>query len=453
MNTIEKEIISRLHLHGFEIHVVGGAVRDFVVNTVPKDYDFATNAKPNEIEELFKDKNICYVGKTFKVMMVEGIEVATYRKDKQEEGKIGAKYCKPEFAKNIEEDLERRDLTINAMAIQCFNTLPDEIVILDLHNGISDLQNGIIKMVGNPYDRINQDPCRILRAARFFAARGKVFDSETLLAMQDCAHYIKQYVDPRRVRIEILKAMELETPSMFFSALHIIGCLKDIFPEMDKCFQHEHGKYHIENIGEHCMHAGDAVSPRFPLLRLAAFLHDCGKPKAFKKQGDGSFVCHELYGGKCTEVNLKNLEFSNKEIEKVSQLVFAHMYQCRGLTPKGIRRLHKRLADYNVDPRDFIRLKLADRVSNMLKGPNDWTPIKQLVVNAGIRGYEEVIPFTTHDLAISGGDLIKELNLVPGPVVGTLQKYLLNYVVEEGEEKNERTHLLRVATEYLTNKE
>ncbi len=454
MNVVEREIAYTIYKEGFEIYVVGGAVRDFMLGVVPKDYDFATNAKPKELMKLFKNsgKKIVTRGKSFKVVLVEGIEIATYRKDVQEPGKIGAKYCKPEYADSIEEDLKRRDLTFNAMAYKCFDGLPDEKVIIDLHAGYSDLKQGIIRMVGNPYERINQDPCRILRAARFFAAKGKRFDTETLLAMQDCAHYVKKYVEPDRIRIEILKAMELETPSLFFSALHLIGCLKDIFPEMDKCFNHDHGKYHIENIGEHCMHAGDVVSPRFPLLRLAAFLHDCGKPKAFKKQGDGSFVCHELYGGKCTEVNLKKLKFSKAETKQVAQLVFTHMYQCRGLTPKGIRKLHKRLADYSVDPRDFIRLKLADRSSNMCKGPNDWTPIKQLVINAGIRGYVEDIPFTTHDLDVSGGELITNLNLIPGPIVGKLQKHLLMFVIENGEEFNNKKLLLKEAIKYLKGK-
>jgi len=441
---IEQEITSKLEEAGFEVYIVGGAVRDFILGEIPKDYDFATNAKPNEVIRIFNDKKICVVGKSFKVVLVNDVEIATYRKDLQEV-MFNPKHCKPEYAKNITEDLERRDLTINAMAIQVHKTLLNERVILDLHGGINDLNNGVIRLVGDPYTRLNQDPCRILRACRFLAKIEGTFEAETFKALQDCAHYIKSYVEPERIRIEILKAMELKVPSLFFSALHLIGGLKYIFPELDKCFQHDHGKYHKENIGEHCMHAGDVVSSRFPLLRLAAFLHDVGKPKAFKKQGDGSFICHELYGEKIVIERLQNLKFSNKEVATIANLVGSHMLQCRSLKAKGIRRLHKKLADKKVDSRSFIRLKLADRSSNMAKDASRFTPIKELIVNAGIRGYKEEIPFTVKELTISGGELIDYFNLIPGPIVGNLQKYLLNYVIEMGEEFNTRDILLKEA--------
>jgi tRNA nucleotidyltransferase/poly(A) polymerase len=262
MTNIEALVADRLVNNGFECFIVGGAVRDYFLGKQPKDTDFATNATPNQVAALFKDKKVSTNGKTFKVVMVDEIEVATYRKDRQNE-LFSAKHCKPVYAKTIEEDLSRRDLTINAMAINIRDG-----VLIDLFNGKQDLEKGIIRFVGDPLERIKEDPNRIVRACRFLAKLEGSFEKETLKVLQNYSHYIKDYVAPERIRIEILKTMALETPSLFFSALHLIGALRYIFPEMDDCFDHQHGKYHPETISEHLMLTGDIISPRFPLLRL-----------------------------------------------------------------------------------------------------------------------------------------------------------------------------------------
>ena len=296
-----------------------------------------------------------------------------------------------------------------------------------------------------------RDNCRIIRACRMVAKIEGRFATETLQALQKYSHLVKK-ISPERIRIEILKAMKLKTTSMFFSTLHLTHTLQYIFPELNACFGHTGGKYHIETLDHHMLHAGDSVSSRFPMLKLAAFLHDIGKKKSYDKV-TGSFICHELYGGKIVEDRLTKLKFSKAEVDEVAQLVYCHMLQCRGLSKRGIRRLRKKLTDKGVDPRSYLRLKLADRSSNLKKDPNKFAPIRQLIVNAGIRGYKEEIPFTTHDLAISGGELINILKLTPGPVVGKLQKYLLNYVVDNGEKTNNKETLLNEANKYLKGKE
>lgn len=428
---IEDEIVKRLHEAGFEVFLVGGAVRDMLTDTPPKDFDYATNARPDAIQKLFSDKKISVVGKRFKVSIVEGIEVATYRKDKQKK-LFNAKYCEPEYADTIEEDLGRRDLTINAMAI---NAITDEFI--DIHGGEDDLRNRIIRFVGTPIDRIQQDPNRIIRACRFLAKIEGSFTPETLKVMIECATYVKRHVDVDRIRIEIIKAMETPQPSIFFSALHLIGALKYIFPAMELCFNHTGGKFHPETIGEHIMMAGDNVSVKFPLVRLAGYMHDIGKPSAYAQAGDGSFKSHEHIGIKLSEKYLKKLRFSNSEVKTVKELVGAHMRTCLGLTPKGVRRLKKFLADREIDPRDYIRLKLADRLANMDRTATEIAPVRGMIINSGIKGgVEEDLPFTVKDLAMSGGDLILEFGLPPGPIVGLLHKRLLEFVVDEGEEHN-----------------
>lgn len=443
MTSIEITIVDRLLNSGFEVYLVGGAVRDKLLNKQPKDFDFATNATPNQIVTLFKDKKVNMNGKTFKVVIVEGVEVATYRKDRQNK-LFNAKHCKPVYAKTIKEDLSRRDFTINAMAINMF----DETII-DIFNSKQDLQKGIIKFVGNPLKRIKEDPNRIVRACRFLATIEGRFEKETLKILQEYSHYVKDYIATERIRIEILKTMELKTPSLFFSALHLIGALKHIFPEMNDCFDHHHGKYHIETISEHLLLTGDIISPKFPLVRLAGFLHDIGKPLAIRLQGDGSSIHHELHGGKMVEKRLHDLKFSKKEIDTVAQLVYCHMHTCKNISSKASRKLQKKLTDRGIDPRSYLRLKLADRCANLNKDPSTFTPIRKLIINSGIRKIEEELPFTVKNLALSGGELITVFNLTPSPIVGKLQKHLLNFVIENGKEYNTINKLLAESKKFL----
>lgn len=448
MTLIDIMIADKLVNNGFECFIVGGAVRDSLLGKEPKDIDFATNATPDQVAALFRDRKVSTNGKTFKVVMIDGVEVATYRKDRQNE-MFNAKHCKPTYAKTIEEDLNRRDLTINAMAFNmsepfdCFDK-----TMIDPHKGWEDLNKGIIRFVGDPLERIKEDPNRIIRACRFLATLEGRFEKQTLEVLQEYSHYVKDYVAPERIRIEILKTMELETPSLFFSALHLIGALKYIFPEMNDCFNHQHGKYHLETVSEHLMLTGDIISPRFPLLRLAGFLHDIGKPLAMRIH-DGSCLEHDRLGSKMVEKRLGDLKFSKKEIDTITQLVYVHMLTCKNITPKASRKLQKKLADKEINPRDFLRLRLADRLANLGKDPNTFSPIRDLIINCGIRKNEEELPFTVKSLALSGGELIDIFGLTPSPIVGKLQKHLLNFVIENGEEYNNKDKLLTESKKFL----
>ncbi len=442
--TIEQEIIKRLDAAGFQVFIVGGAIRDEILGLPINDIDFATNARPEQIIKLFKGKNIGVVGKSFKVVFVEGVQIATFRKDVQNVF-FSAKFCEPVYADTIQEDLERRDLTMNAMAR---DAVTDEF--FDLHGGVDDIRNGIIRLVGDPIERIQQDPNRIVRACRLLAKTEGIFAPETYAALCECAVYIKRHVEAERLCDEIMKAMEVRTPSLFFSALHTIGALKYIFPAMADSFDYSGGEYHKETIGEHLMMAGDIISPRFPVLRLAGYLHDIGKPKAFDKEKDGSFKAHEAYGAEMANRYLRKLKFPNSITNEVVGLIDSHMRVCRGLTPKGIRRLRKHLADSNVDPRSFLRLKLADRSANMYRSPSEIKPIKELIINAGIRcDPNEVSVVSLKDLAISGGELMKEFNLPQGAIIGEIHRALLEFIIEEGDEFNTYDILRNKAKELL----
>lgn len=415
------EIIDRLISKGYDVYFVGGAVRDMLAGYPVDDIDILTNASIPYISELFSDRSLKLVKG---VMLIDGIEVDTFD--------------------DIEYNLNHRDLTINAIAQDCKTGN-----LVDPLNGRADIEQKIIRFVGDPYERIIEDPCRIVRACRFFAKMEGVFDKDSLDIMTDTAEMVNS-VHKDRIRKEIMKAMELRYPSLFFSALHLIGALKYIFPSMDKCFNHTHGLHHKESISEHIMLAGDNLSPRDPILRLAGYLHDVGKPEAYIHDGKvGTFKGHEKYGSDSVRRELKDLFFSNEDINRISNLVLVHMRQCRSLKDKAARRLRKTFADLGVDPRDFLRIKLAERVANLRNDANLMSMIKPMLTNTGVISKNEDGVFSISDLALTGGEIINKLNLLPGPKVGKIQRHLLNFVIDNGFNNNKKQILLNEALRYI----
>lgn len=438
------EIIKRLCDDNHDTYLVGGGIRDMLSGSEPQDFDVVTAATPETIEDLFTDCDVKIVGKSFGVVLVNGFEVATFRHDRH--NGIGDKNCTVHFASSIQEDLSRRDFTVNAMA---YCELTGEIV--DLHNGRSDLQYRIIRFVGDPVQRIKEDPNRIIRACRFLAKLEGEFDFETRAALQESGHYVRDHVAPERIRIEILKAMELEKPSLFFAALYSIDVLKYIFPAMASCVEHTHGEHHLEDIFVHMMLAGDAIGREDPILRLATYLHDVGKPIAYERRGDGTFIQHDTIGVDILDKELATLKFSNTEIERITNLVSVHMASINGISDKGMRRFLKKLSDRNLSFEDFLKLHIADRDANRKKQPYTCEEIASLRGAVG-RVKNSKVPFNVNSLAISGGELIAELNIIPGPLVGELQRYLLDQVLEQGMEINLRESLLIQAAQYIEKK-
>lgn len=435
------DIIRRLCDHNHDTYLVGGGIRDMLSGYEPKDFDVVTEASPERIMDLFADCDVKTVGKSFGVVLVNGYEVATFRHDRY--NGIGDKNCTVYFAHSIREDLSRRDFTVNAMA---YCELTGEIV--DLHGGRGDLRSRIIRFVGDPLQRIKEDPNRIIRACRFLAKLEGEFDLATRAALSANAAYVADHVAPERIRLEILKAMGLARPSLFFSALHSIGALQYIFPSMDSCVEHTHGQHHIEDIFVHLMLAGDALVTEDPLLRLAMYLHDVGKPVAFSQRTDGSFVHHETIGEEIVAGELRALKFSNTEISRVKNLVHIHMRDGFTTSDKAMRKFLKKLSDRHITFDDFLKIRIADRAANRKKQPYNDSEIKALVEHAH-RVQNEELPLTPQSLAISGGDLMEIFNLSPGPIIGELQRYLLNQVLENGQEVNSRDSLLRLAWQYL----
>lgn len=254
-------------------------------------------------------------------------------------------------------------------------------------------------------------------------------------------------IAPERIRLEIMKAMKIKNASAFFGALHMIGALKLIFPALDSCFGHEHGNHHVENVWEHCMIAGDSISTQFPLLKLAGYLHDCGKPQTFNPETK-QFIGHEMAGARIAQTDLNILKFTTQEVLFVRGLIRSHMNSVQKMTPRAVRRFLKRLADRNVDLNDFFRIRMADRKANIRCEPfrlREWVEMIKQINNPAVKE----TPVNVLKLVVKGGDLINEFNLRPGPIVGIVHRHLLDFVINKGAEFNKREVLLAEAKRFI----
>ncbi len=419
-----QKIINKLCENKFETFIVGGAVRDLLLGEEPKDYDIVTNAKIDQICLLFENEKIDLVGANFQVAMINGIEVATYREDIYNNYEL----IYTVVAKTIEDDLGRRDFTINSMAV-----CPVSGDIIDNCNGRTDLKNKVIKFTGDAKQRINEDPCRILRACRFLAKINGEFDENTFKSLITYSDNIS-FVAVERRRLEILKAMEYKNSSLFFTALARINGLKYLFHTLDQMYIYDlpGGDYHKESVFEHCMIAGDSISTKYPLLKLAGYLHDIGKWVTPNSDWNNiTFHGHEKDGSEIVEKELKSLKFSNEEIKYISNLILFHMRSLRDISPKAMRRLISKFQEYDIDYRDFLRLKIADRKANLSKPNFTFSDIRRMINLFKIE-YNNPIKsaFSVNDLAIDGNDVMKILNISPCKTVGNVLKQLLEMVLD-----------------------
>jgi len=434
------QIIARmLEKRGFDAYFVGGCVRDNFLGVVAHDIDIATNATPEQVEDVFKHTHkVKTVGKAFGVVIVDGVEVATFRTDAY--GGLDHKDCVVTYTKTIEEDLSRRDFSVNAMAMDLQGNL------IDPFGGVRDLRDRVIRFVGNGHARIEEDPNRMLRACRFVAQLDGELSELTLTAIRDSRDLMK-FVAPERVRTEILKAMKTRRASKFFYALHDTGLLSAVFPSLDGCWDHEGGNYHPEDVFTHSMLTGDSISAGCPLTRLAGYLHDVGKPVTYNPE-TGQFLEHEKVGADLVKTELLNLRFTFKEIRTVVGLVEMHMRTATVLTDKGVRRLLKKLTDKGVGYRDYLRLFLADRNANTGLEKMTSQAVRQMVNTVEDQMSVESGVVKVTDLAVNGHDVMTVTGFESGPKVGQVLNDLLEMVLVNPE-FNTRDYLMNVVQNSL----
>jgi putative nucleotidyltransferase with HDIG domain len=435
-----QSIINTINYNNYECFVVGGAVRNFLLNQKIEDFDLCTNADNETIIKMFPDCKVNNVGSFFKVVVVDGIEIASYRKDTYLG--LSDKNVIVESASSLIDDLSRRDLTINSIA---YNAISYEFI--DPFNGISDLKNRIIRFTGNPKKRIYEDPCRIIRACRFLSAINGSFDEYTYQILCKHSQELIGYIKSERIRLEILKAMKYEKPSLFFLALDYIGILKYIFCSLYNTFSHPHGGHHIEDIGTHSLLCGNAISSKFPLLRLASFLHDIGKPATChinEKSDNFSFLKHDKVGAEIAKEELARLKFSNEEISYISKIIELHMHNTK--SNKSLRKLI-RLLD-TIPLTAIVRIKIADRKGNLGKQNLDINWIRDILERIKhIKENKQACKFA--DLTVNGHDIMEILNVKPGIIVGKILNYLLDLVVDSPQlnTKEQLTEIIKIFKE------
>lgn len=435
-------IVQELCEKGCKSYITGGAVRDLQLNVKPKDFDVVTEATYEQLQKFFANKrNFQTVGKSFEVAIVDGIEVAGYRVDKYNT----SNQCVVGLADTLEEDLSRRDLTINSMAFCPFTGH-----LIDPFGGAQDLKNKIIRFTGNASKRIEEDPCRILRACRFLALLEGEFAEDTLFALQFHAPLIKT-VARDRIQKELVKVMKYDKPSLFFRALEEIGILEDVFPSLHNCIGLEGGNHHDEDVFEHCMLVGDAISKKDPIVRLAGFLHDVGKVAAAEVQTDGDikFIGHEKDGATLLFDELIDLKFSSKDIKTIVGLVTLHMRQIEDVKPKTVRKLLIALDEFGLNWKQWLTIRLADRKGNLAKEPHSRSNIQRFALQFHriLHPVEPVnVALKITDLEVNGQDVMTLLEIKPGAQVGKVLRNLLDKVLDTPE-LNTREQLTEIILE------
>lgn len=425
-------IIGTLHRHGYRALVVGGSIRDILIRRVPSDMDIVTDAPEHEICRMFEKERIKKVGRQFSLFLVNGVEVASCRGGCESGG----------FPVN---DLEMRDFTINSMAFD-----PASGEWIDPFSGREDLHRKIVRFVKDPEKRILEDPLRIVRACRFAATLGGSIEPASFDAICRHAYLLKEQVAGERIQEEILKAMHAARPSVFFEYLHRVGGLGSVLPCLDRCRELDGGPHHAESVFEHCMLTGDAVSRKFPLLRLAAFLHDTGKYDAAAPGEKGlTFVGHEKKVGP-VHADLKRLAFSNRRIEYILSIIRVHM---RPLTEdtgeKAARRILVFLEAHNVPYRDFMRIRIADKRANLAKKPYTLHDIRVRFEKLKKANDAAEEGFGLKSLAVGGEEVMRILNIPQGPRVGEALTFLLEKVVDDPS-LNTKARLEKLLLEHFT---
>ncbi|MBR3807833.1 MAG: CCA tRNA nucleotidyltransferase [Lachnospiraceae bacterium] len=413
-------IIHTIQAAGFEAYAVGGCVRDSILGRVPDDWDITTSAKPEDIKKLFKrtiDTGIEH-GTVTVMLEAKGFEVTTYRIDGEYEDSRHPKEVT--FTSNLREDLRRRDFTINAMAYN------DEVGLVDIFEGISDIEKKIIRCVGDAKERFTEDALRMMRAVRFSAQLGYSIDEGTKEAIKELAPTL-QKISAERVQVELVKLVTSNNPDYLKIAFET-GITAIVLPEFDLCMETEQkNPHHMYSVGEHTLWSMKYVE-RDKVLRLAMLFHDMGKPKAITTDDKGihHFHGHNELSSQITREVLRRLRFDNDTIHKVERLVYFHDYR-PALTDKSVRRFVAKIG------KDLFPLYILVQTADV-KAQSDYKKEEKLhnieTVNnifLGILEREECL--CLKDLAVTGKDLI-DLGIKPGKEIGEILNHLLEMVLE-----------------------
>ena len=434
---------------GFEAYLVGGCVRGMIMQHPVADWDFATSATPEQIQDLFEHTvyenefgTVGVVLDSLKQPEKQVVEITPYRKESSYSNNRHPE--KIVFCGSLKEDLARRDFTINALAYDPItNTLIDEF------GGIGDLHAGCIQAVGNPTERFAEDALRMMRAVRIATQLNGSISNETKEAISKHAKNLSS-ISAERVRDELVKILMTKSPAEGIFSLRDAGLLAYIIPELLEGIKVEQNQAHKFDVFEHNVRTLEHAEVKNLTLelRLAALLHDVSKPETrewSQEKKDWTFHTHEVVGSHVTRKILRRLKFSKETVEIASLLVRWHMFfsDTEQVTLSGVRRMIARVGAKNIW--DLINLRMCDRIGT---GRPKEQPYR---LRKYISMVEEVMrePITPGTLKIDGNTLMKTLDLSPGPRIGNLLNVLLAEVLENPNH-NSKDHLLARAKELLT---
>lgn len=445
----------RCALADHEVYVVGGIVRDSILAALEagrevvdrvagNDWDLATSATPDVVMERLRAEGMAAIpvgvehGTVVAVVDGENYEITTFRVDRFCDGR----HAEVEFARTLSEDLERRDFTVNAFAVDV-----DSGRVVDEFGGREDLEARLVRAIGDPETRFREDYLRLLRAVRFAAQIEGRIEAKTWKAIR-ILHRKVATVSAERVRDELLKLLATQRPSVGLDLMQQAGLVRALIPELEACVEVRQNQWHADDVWQHTLHAVDALHPKYPFLRFVLLLHDVAKPrkKQFSEEKqDFVFYEHQFESADLARRIMRRLRFPARDIDRAEVLIREHMFHIAGdISARAVRRFIRRLGWENVRP--FLRMRMADRKGNRYNPPGFEPHFRRFV--RMIRQIERSEAcLEVRDLAIGGKEL-KALGLEPGPVYSEILNHLLEQVLDDPT-RNERDTLLGLARQWL----
>ncbi len=462
------DLYKKIEDAGFKLYLVGGCVRNMLMNKEVNDWDLTTNATPQQILELFPDG---FYDNDFGTVGIavehdgqkQVIEITTFRtehgySDRRRPDKV-------EWGKTIEEDLHRRDFTMNAIALRLrtenleprtssltknYSSVPslskgeDENIrhqIIDPFNGRQDIKDNLIRAVGNPDDRFKEDALRLLRAIRFATELQFTIEEKTWKALVENSHLIKE-ISGERIRIELLKILASDFPYEGIMLLKNSNVLQYILPELLEgvgVSQVRPGRHHTTDVFTHNVLSLKFCPSLDPIVRFATLLHDIGKPTVVATDDHGFVIFHnhEIVGSRTAREIVDRLKFSKKDRDKIVNLIRWHMFTVdEKITDSAVRRFIRRVGVEAV--KDMMDLRIGDRLGGGTQTAESW---RLKLFKKRVEEQLQPAPFSINDLAIDGNDIMKELDLKPGPKIGKLLQKLFEEV-DEDLSKNTKEYLI-----------
>ncbi|MEX0918326.1 MAG: HD domain-containing protein [Candidatus Paceibacterota bacterium] len=424
-------VADTLEAAGYEAYLVGGCVRDLLIGRTPKDWDITTNAAPEQIQELFPDSycnndygTVGVVNEEASDERVRVVEVTPYRSESEYTDR--RRPDKVEFGVSLEEDLKRRDFTVNAIAFR----LKDESLV-DLFDGAGDITKKRLKTVGNPTDRFNEDALRMMRAVRLAAELNFAIEAETMTAISENSDLLG-HISTERIRDEFFRILNSDTPMQGIAFLERLGLISHILPEIQEAIGCDQNQAHAFDVYEHLLRTAQAAADKgFSLeLRLAALLHDIGKPASRQwsdAKKDWTFHGHEVIGARMTRAILKRLKVSREMSDLIEKLVRLHMFfsDPDEVTLAAVRRTITRVGQEHIE--DLLNLRICDRIGT---GRPKEQPFRfrkyKAMVDQAMRD-----PISVKMLAIKGDTIMDITGEKPGKRLGYMLHTLLEEVLDD----------------------